>query len=406
MPACETLPASVVSESADAQRRACRIVLAKVGLDGHDRGIKVVARGLRDAGLHVIYGGIWQTPEAVAQAVVDEDAEWLGLSLLSGAHLTLVPRVLAALDQAGADDVRVVVGGIVPESDVEPLRQAGVAGVFGPGTAIESIVHLLQDSAQVNREFEQIPSERNRPQLQGVASSSVATGTARSRQCLSRRLSELSDAQPAVEQQSTSTCNGGSKPASSRRTIAFAGSAGVGKSSLIARVVKELRRREQRVAVLACDPQSPLTGGALLGDRVRLTEVFPDEGVFFRSLAVPSGHQGIAPGIGLMAGCLHESGFGTVLIETVGLGQGDVAVRNVVDQVVVVVQPESGDSIQWDKAGLLEVADIVVLQKADLPGAGRLQSELADTVNVPVVTVGRDRPDGVGELLDRCVVRR
>src|SRR5437764_11712982 len=92
-----------------------RILLAKVGLDGHDRGIKVVARGLRDEGFHVIYAGLWQSPEAVVRAVVDEDAGWLGLSLLSGAHMTLVPRVLEMMGQAGLEDVGLLVGGIIPE---------------------------------------------------------------------------------------------------------------------------------------------------------------------------------------------------------------------------------------------------------------------------------------------------
>src|SRR3954462_4275322 len=111
---------------------ATRIVLAKVGLDGHDRGIKVVARALRDAGMHVIYAGIWQSPEAVVRAVADEDADWLGLSLLSGAHMTLVPRVLELLRSADLSDVRVLVGGIIPEPDVVALKQLGVAQVFGP----------------------------------------------------------------------------------------------------------------------------------------------------------------------------------------------------------------------------------------------------------------------------------
>src|SRR4051812_36888921 len=114
-----------------------RVVLAKVGLDGHDRGIKVVARALRDAGFHVIYAGLWQTPEAVVRTAADEDADWLGLSLLSGAHLTLVPRVLQLLRDAGLDDVRVLVGGIVPEADVPKLLELGVARVFGPGTAMQ-----------------------------------------------------------------------------------------------------------------------------------------------------------------------------------------------------------------------------------------------------------------------------
>src|SRR5207244_9418446 len=98
-----------------------RVVLAKVGLDGHDRGVKVVARGLRDAGFHVIYAGLWQTPEAIVRAVADEDADWLGLSLLSGAHLTLVPRVLEQLGRAGLGHVGVIVGGTIPMEDVPKL---------------------------------------------------------------------------------------------------------------------------------------------------------------------------------------------------------------------------------------------------------------------------------------------
>src|SRR5437762_10688051 len=109
-----------------------RVVLAKVGLDGHDRGIKVVARALRDAGMHVIYAGLWLTPEAVVRTVAEEDADWLGLSLLSGAHMTLVPRVLDLLRNAGLQDVGVLIGGIIPESDVSKLLEMGVARVFGP----------------------------------------------------------------------------------------------------------------------------------------------------------------------------------------------------------------------------------------------------------------------------------
>src|SRR5258705_3480938 len=122
-----------------------RVVLAKVGLDGHDRGVKVVARALRDAGMHVIYAGLWQTPEAVIRAVADEDADWLGLSLLSGAHMTLVPRVLELLKAAGLGHVGVMVGGIVPDPDVPKLHELGVARVFGPGTSLDDIGAYLRD---------------------------------------------------------------------------------------------------------------------------------------------------------------------------------------------------------------------------------------------------------------------
>src|SRR4051812_1917114 len=123
-----------------------RVVLAKVGLDGHDRGVKVVARALRDAGMHVIYAGLWQTPEAVIRAVADEDADWVGLSLLSGAHMTLVPRVLGLLRGAGLEQVGVLVGGIIPETDIPKLLEMGVARVFGPGTPLDAIVGFLREN--------------------------------------------------------------------------------------------------------------------------------------------------------------------------------------------------------------------------------------------------------------------
>src|SRR5919204_572016 len=127
-----------------------RIVLAKVGLDGHDRGIKVVARGLRDAGMEVIYAGLWQTPEAVVRTVADEDADWLGLSLLSGAHMTLVPRVLHLLREAGLEHVGVLVGGIIPEGDVPKLLEMGVARVFGPGTPLPEIIAFLRQRSEAS----------------------------------------------------------------------------------------------------------------------------------------------------------------------------------------------------------------------------------------------------------------
>jgi methylmalonyl-CoA mutase cobalamin-binding domain/chain len=119
-------------------------VLAKIGLDGHDRGIKVVARGLRDAGFHVIYAGLWQSPEAVVQAVADEDADWLGISMLSGAHMTQVPQVLDLLRTGGLEHVGVIVGGIIPPADAAALLKLGVARVFGPGTPMGEIADFMR----------------------------------------------------------------------------------------------------------------------------------------------------------------------------------------------------------------------------------------------------------------------
>jgi methylmalonyl-CoA mutase C-terminal domain/subunit len=120
-----------------------RIVIAKPGLDGHDRGAKVVARALRDAGMEVIYTGLRQTPEMIVEAVLQEDADAVGLSILSGAHMTLVPRVVEGLRQAGLADVQVFVGGIIPEEDVSALEEIGVAAIFGPGASTQDIVETV-----------------------------------------------------------------------------------------------------------------------------------------------------------------------------------------------------------------------------------------------------------------------
>ena len=116
-----------------------RVLVAKVGLDGHDRGIKIVARTLRDAGMEVIYTGLFQTPDTVAAAAIDEDVDVVGLSMLSGAHMTLAPLVVKALRDRGSD-VPVVVGGIIPDQDVDELKAAGVAAVLGPGATADAVV--------------------------------------------------------------------------------------------------------------------------------------------------------------------------------------------------------------------------------------------------------------------------
>ncbi|WP_442511569.1 cobalamin B12-binding domain-containing protein [Novipirellula sp. SH528] len=121
-----------------------RILLAKVGLDGHDRGVKVVARGLRDAGFHVIYSGLWQSIDSVAEAAQDEDVDWLGVSILNGAHMTLVPALLQELHRRDLDHIGVIVGGIIPHEDQRKLQELGARGCFGPGTSISSIVEFLK----------------------------------------------------------------------------------------------------------------------------------------------------------------------------------------------------------------------------------------------------------------------
>jgi methylmalonyl-CoA mutase, C-terminal domain len=140
------------SPAASAQgSRKIRVVVAKPGLDGHDRGAKIIARALRDAGMEVIYTGLHQTPEQIAETVLQEDADAVGLSILSGAHMTLVPRVVELLGEQGADDVVVTVGGTIPSDDVPELKKLGVAEVFTPGSSTQSIIDFIRGAVQERR---------------------------------------------------------------------------------------------------------------------------------------------------------------------------------------------------------------------------------------------------------------
>jgi methylmalonyl-CoA mutase, C-terminal domain len=134
--------------------RKIRVVIAKPGLDGHDRGAKVIARALRDAGMEVIYMGLRQTPEQIVAAALQEDADVIGLSILSGAHMHICPRVLELLETRGLGDVLVVVGGIIPDVDIPKLREMGVKGIFLPGTPMQQIVEFVQ--ANVRPRVEQV----------------------------------------------------------------------------------------------------------------------------------------------------------------------------------------------------------------------------------------------------------
>ena len=130
------------------REKKIRVVVAKPGLDGHDRGAKIIARALRDAGMEVIYTGLHQTPEQIVETVIQEDADAVGLSILSGAHMTLVPRVMQLLKEQGADDVVVTLGGTIPSDDVKELKELGVAEVFTPGASTQQAVDFIRSAVR------------------------------------------------------------------------------------------------------------------------------------------------------------------------------------------------------------------------------------------------------------------
>jgi LAO/AO transport system ATPase len=188
------------------------------------------------------------------------------------------------------------------------------------------------------------------------------------------------------------------------RVVAITGSGGVGKSTLTGKLIEVIRAQGRTVAVLACDPQSPLSGGALLGDRFRMPSRPDDDGVFIRSLAAAGGRGALAEHLDDLVRLVETYGYEVVLIETVGAGQGDTAVRELVDVLVLLLQPETGDDLQWEKAGLLEVADVIAIHKADLPGAERVEAQVLATLALskapapPVLRVSARSGVGLTEL--------
>ncbi|MDA7977534.1 MAG: hypothetical protein MPJ50_02040 [Pirellulales bacterium] len=231
----------------------------------------------------------------------------------------------------------------------------------------------------------------------------LARFAAGDRQALARLLTlvELGDAPelPPVDE---------AKPCT--RVIGIAGSGGAGKSTLVGAFVKFLREQNLRVAILASDPQSPRTGGALLGDRVRVTMDPNDDGVYFRSLSTRGAPGGLAEAVAGDIPCLKRFGFDVILVETVGIGQDQTAVRDVVQTLVLVVTPGTGDEIQWEKAGLIELADILVVNKSDMPSADRVQHQLRralslspEAENIPILATIATSGEGVAELWNAMV---
>jgi methylmalonyl-CoA mutase cobalamin-binding domain/chain len=337
-----------------------------MGLDGHDRGVKLIARVMRDSGIHVIYSGLWQTPRSLAIGARDEDVDCVAASMMSNSHLVLVPRLLNEMKAVGRADIPVNVGGIIPQSDVQGLLDAGVARIYHTGTSMDEIVDSVRATVK--------------PYAPVVSSAREAV--------LARQISMAHAASlPA-----------GTPVKRPARVVGITGSPGAGKSTLVAAMANEAVRRGQRIAVVAFDPMSPITGGALLGDRLRVDFNAVDDKVFYRSLAIVGEDYRSLPEI---IGLIGAAGFDTLIIETVGAGQNDVAIRQHVDRTAVVVVPGMGDSVQMDKAGFLEIADLFVANKADHAGEAKLVRELLDiAAGRPILETIATEGKGVVELLD------
>lgn len=356
-----------------------RILLSKIGLDGHDRGVKVLARSFRDAGIEVIYTGLWQTCEATMYAAMQEDVDVVGVSLLSASHMTVMPELLRLRKDLGIEHVPIILGGIVPVQDHAALADMGVSAVFNPGSPMDAIVEKIRELA--SRASQPKLSELRRGYDQGEPRS------------LARLITVVQHGQ---------SLDGWSPPLRDAKVIGVTGAPGVGKSSFIARLGKALRDRAKRVAVLAIDPSSPITGGALLGDRLRMMTGSPDRDFFVRSLSSGGVSGGLAPRCEEILGVLRGFGFEYILVETVGAGQSDVAIRTVASRVLLVLMPESGDSVQFSKAGIMEIAHGFVLNKSDLSGAEATEAQLRGVLgdDRPLWRASAVRDEGIGAVAD------
>jgi methylmalonyl-CoA mutase cobalamin-binding domain/chain len=370
------------------------VLLGKMGLDGHDRGVKVIARALRDSGVHVIYSGLWQTPRSLAISARDEDCDVIAASMMSNSHLVLGPKLVDALRGLGRPDIPVQMGGILPQEDIPTLLKGGISRCFTTGTGLHDIVTAVRDSVRPYV-----------PEVGGSGRGGAPHATAQ----LARDISMV--------------CAGrGIRPGAARRrparVIGVTGSPGAGKSTLVAQLVAEFTRRATagrpgphpggRCAVVAFDPLSPITSGALLGDRLRVDFNTLDEAVYYRSLAISGeDYRALDDILGLIGGCApadHEAPappFDTLFVETVGAGQNETRIRRHVDRTVVVLTPGMGDAVQMDKAGILEIADVFVCNKADQPGEHELVRDLRDIAGRrPIIETVATRGQGVPELLD------
>jgi methylmalonyl-CoA mutase cobalamin-binding domain/chain len=368
MPVPTTKPTTEVDRIdrvADLSHRP-RVLLGKMGLDGHDRGVKLIARALRDSGIHVIYSGLWQTPRSLAISARDEDADCIACSMMSNSHLVLVPRLIQQCADVGRPDMIVNVGGIIPQEDVQGLLDGGVNQIHHTGASMQDIVDSVRAAT---RPYEPLQSDHATAQL--------------SRHISMAHTGLKCDAAPRR------------RPAC---VVGLTGSPGAGKSTLVASMATEAVHRGERIAVVAFDPMSPITSGALLGDRLRVDFNTLDENVYYRSLAIVGEDYASLPEIIELIG---GAGFDKLIVETVGAGQNDVAIREYVDRTAVVVVPGMGDSVQMDKAGILEIADLFVVNKADYAGENKLVRELRDIagqrqIYETIATQGQ----GVIELLD------
>jgi LAO/AO transport system kinase len=291
----------------------------------------------------------------------------------------LGPKLVGALKELGRPDMPVYMGGILPQEDLPELIKLGVAKCFTTGVGLLDIVNAVRDATKA------------RP-------AAVPSGGVTAQ--LARDISLVHDGKGLRP---------GARKRRPRRVIGITGSPGAGKSTLVAQLASEFTMRADkdpsmgRCAVVAFDPMSPITSGALLGDRLRVDFNRLDEAVYYRSLAISGEDYHGLEQIAELIGGAHDGpkSYDTLFVETVGAGQNETRIRGFVDRTAVVLTPGMGDAVQMDKAGILEIADLFVCNKADHPGENELVRDLRDVAGRrPVLETIATRSQGISELLD------
>lgn len=312
-------------------------------------------------------------------AALQEDVAVVGVSLLSAAHMTVMPEILRIRADLGIDEIPVILGGIVPIGEHASLKRMGIAAVFNPGSSVDKIIQTIFGLA----EDREAPSVSHL--VEGYANRDVRS--------LAKLITTIGRA---------GNMDGWTAPSGNAVRIGVTGAPGVGKSSFIGKLGRKLCDRGKKVAVLAIDPSSPLTGGALLGDRLRMMVGEPGGDFFIRSLSSGGESGGLSVDCAAVLDLLNGFGFDFILVETVGAGQADVAVRTLTDRTMLLLMPESGDAVQFSKAGIMEIADCFVLNKCDLQGADATRAQLLSAVGTdrPTWKVSAIRDEGFDPVVD------
>ena len=338
-------------------------MVAKLGQDGHDRGAKIIATGFADLGFDVDIGPLFQTPEEAARQAIENDVHVVGISTLAAGHKTLVPQLVAALRAQGAHDIVVVVGGVIPPQDYDFLKASGVAAVFGPGTVIaERRARSAGGGARRAR-----PAGRLMSAVAAADPALVAGVLAGDRRSLAKAITLVESTRRDHQQRGQAVLEALLPHTGRSIRVGISGAPGVGKSTFVEALGLYVIGLGHRLAVLAVDPSSAASPAARSSPTRRGWR--SSRGRRRRS----SGRRRPGRSLGGVAARTREAllvceaaGFDVIIVETVGVGQSETAVARMTDLMVLLQLPIAGDDLQAIKKGIVELADLIVINKADL----------------------------------------